>query len=131
MDETKSGVNETIRQICDLMISNEEDEYGPLRPTEIAYSTAIVVLGKASLDLTQMVNQRDGLFPFPRGAVTTDEWGGLRIEWVCGDAVVHLLVPAFVDGGPQVYHEVGKDSASGRKLADWLCELITKKTTWE
>ena len=110
-----AGFAGVLRQIGDLASGDETDEYGVLRPTPHALNTTIIVL----LGSLPHVNV------FPRGCVTTDEQGGLRIEWSDNDRAVHLVVPA-TDGGPSyIYHELGdtygtERSVTANVLARWL-----------
>ncbi len=125
-----SGFADIVREIGELASGDESDEYGVLRPSDYAYRTTMQLLkrsfsllstGKSRLEAQQCRR-------FPRGAVSTDEQGGLRIEWVEGDRAVHLVVPAEPGGQSYIYHEIGQDYAaekrvSGSALASWLARL--------
>jgi hypothetical protein len=58
------------------------------------------------------------------GCASTDSEGGVRIEWICPTASVHLIVPAKGDSVAYIYHEVGDDyateDATPGRLAYWL-----------
>ena len=63
----------------------------------------------------------------PAGCGSTDSEGGVRIEWVCPTASVHLVVPATSDRKAYIYHEVGDDyateDATPERLAYWLRQI--------
>jgi hypothetical protein len=124
-----SGFANVIRQIAGLISGDETDEYGVLRPTEHALRTTIEVLVGALLERTGNTPPHRQPGPFPRGSVTTDEQGGLRIEWSGDDRAVHLTVPAVQGGRSYIYHELGEVYAaerrvSGSVLAYWLQRMF-------
>ena len=117
-----SEFEETYRQIVQLMGGDEADEYGILKPTQFAFERVTEVLSRAY----STINQRG--HEFPRGSVTTDETGGIRIEWFGDDRAVRLAIPANKVGHEYIYHERGNSygtvDVTGRNLADWLQRLF-------
>jgi len=102
-------------------VEEPEDEYGILRPTDIAYERARSLLVDAAISAARCGRQ------IPYGCVSTDSEGGVRVEWVRPTASVHLVVPASSRRLPYIYHEVNDsyatDSASPKGLARWLQEI--------
>jgi hypothetical protein len=107
-----------IRELNELWIGPESDEYGTLRPTKYAFDEATRLLVDAAIVAAGEHRQ------IPRGCVSTDADGGVRIEWVRNDASVHLVVPSTGEAAPYIYHEVGSDygteDARDVRLAFWL-----------
>lgn len=60
----------------------------------------------------------------PSGCVTTDDRGGIRIEWFRPGVRVHLVIPESRQRPGYVYHqrgdEYGTEPASDHALAKWL-----------
>ena len=60
----------------------------------------------------------------PKGFVTTDPEGGVRIEWFRTDARVHLVIRAARERGGYIYHRsaagYGTVPATAYSLAKWL-----------
>ncbi len=60
----------------------------------------------------------------PKGCVSTDPEGGVRIEWFCTDARVHLVIRAAHGRGGYIYHRsaasYGTVPATAYSLARWL-----------
>jgi len=60
----------------------------------------------------------------PKGFVTTDPEGGVRIEWFRPDARVHLVIRAARERCGYIYHRnatgYGTESATAYSLAKWL-----------
>jgi hypothetical protein len=104
-------------QLSDLREESKKDDYGRLRPTDEAFDRSVHLLVRAAIEA----------YPqrlIPAGCVSTDSEGGVRIEWVCPTASVHLVVPATRDRAPYIYHEDGDDytteDATPERLAYWL-----------
>lgn len=120
-----SGFKDIYVQIGSLADGEEQDEYGVLRPTAYAQIKAQELLVEAlAAKLTDAMG-RGVKCVFPRGAVATDEKGGIRIEWADMDRAVHLIVPASEGGKAYIYHEKGDEYGtekrlSGGLLARWL-----------
>lgn len=117
-----SGYVRTMQQINDLAAGEESDEYGVLRPTKHARRITRKVLRVA---LEDALCRKPSLFP--RGAVTTDENGGLRIEWSDGDTAVCLVIPAQKGGQSYIYHEHGNAyGTTGRVTGSLLSSRLQK-----
>jgi hypothetical protein len=124
-----SGFADVLRQIGDLASGDELDEYGVLRPTQYALGNTIEVLVASFLERMEHAASGDEAYLFPRGCVTTDEQGGLRVEWSDDDRAVHLVVPAARGGRSYIYHELGElygaqERVSGSILAYWLKKVF-------
>lgn len=121
-----NGFSETIRQIAFVASGDESDEYGVLRPTPSAMKKTLEVLARALNAIIENSKSARKKFSFPRGSVTTDESGGIRIEWSRPAAAVHLVIAAEVKvGRSYIYHERGGEygadnTVTGGRLASWL-----------
>lgn len=124
-----SGFADVVRQIADLTTGDETDEYGVLRPTQYALGETFKVVVGSLVDRIYDAESHDQVYIYPRGCVTTDEQGGLRIEWSGDDRAVHLVIPAVREGRSYIYHELGDSygtdgRVSGGVLARWLQKLF-------
>ena len=110
-----------LGQLIDLRKEPKKDDYGRLRPTDDAFNRSFRLLAGAAIEAT-----RQGRV-IPAGCGSTDSEGGVRIEWVCPTASVHLVVPATSDRKAYIYHEVGDDyateDATAERLAYWLRQI--------
>lgn len=124
VEKQPDGFEATIHQIIELIAGDESDEYGILRPTQFSIERVTIVLSRAYT--TAMMRHPSG--GFPRGSVTTDEAGGIRIEWVADGGAVRLVIPSQEGGQEYIYYERGEDygtdKVSGRSLADRLQKLF-------
>lgn len=107
-----------LRELGELLsLPDEHDEYGVLRATRSAYESACCLLIDAAI--VAAPNRQ-----IPRGCVSTDSEGGLRVQWIRPNKSVHLVIPAQPDKESYIYHEVGLDygteRASAGRLAHWL-----------
>lgn len=101
---TMSGFCQTIEQIVNLILADKIDEFGTLRPTPYAVLKTLQVLCNAFKHRPV----------FPRGCVTSDEMGGLRIEWNNRTRIVRLIVAHCEGGRSYIYHErCGPDYSYG------------------
>lgn len=124
-----SGLSNIMRQIGDLSTADETDEFGILRPTFHALSTTLRVVVEASEAMIADADSDDVPCLFPRGSVTTDARGGLRIAWEGERRSVRLVVSAEESGKSYIYHEHGDQYGTsrrltGRMLACWLQGLF-------
>ena len=124
-----SAFSDILRQIDDLSSGDETDEYGVLRPTDHAIQSTKEVLFTALMAVLGQAARHRKASAFPRGCVTTDERGGLRIEWSEDGRAVHLVIPAEPGGRSYIYHELGEvygaeDRVAGSVLAYWLQKLF-------
>lgn len=120
------GIGQTLSQVIGLMSEEEQDEYGTLRPPDHTYNKTLEVLAEAfKSSLTP-----DATHGFPRGHVSTDAEGGIRINWVRNGRTVRLVVPSAEERGPYVYWELSTDdygmdeNVRGSRLAR-LIKLIS------
>ncbi|MBU4272740.1 MAG: hypothetical protein KKE86_01490 [Planctomycetes bacterium] len=111
-----------LRQLYELRNGPESDDYGRLQPTKHAFDKVIDLLIDAAIDAAPR--------KIPRGCVSTDSEGGVRIEWVRDTSSVHLVVPATNSSVSYVYHEVGNnyatEDATAEGLSHWL-KLIAEE----
>jgi len=101
-----------LRRIAGLVSLDETDDYGVLRPTKYAIRRTLKVLMQVYM-LGHV---------FPRENVTTDEKGGLRIEWPTENWAFCFVIPAKEGGQEYFYHEQG----GIRNIDDWLQNLEAK-----
>jgi hypothetical protein len=111
-------VSTLLKKLAELRCSEESDEYGALQTTELAYEIACRILIETSI-LAASQGRR-----IPRGAVSSDSEGGVRIQWIRENKTVHLGVPGQSEEDSYVYHEVNRDygvePATPSTLAEWL-----------
>lgn len=108
-----------LRELEELRTATpEKDEYGVLRATKHAYTTAADVLINAAIVAGLSGRQ------IPRGIVSTDSEGGIRIEWNRPHRSVRLIVPFSAERDGYVYHQEGSQygtaAAIPESLAQWL-----------
>lgn len=117
-DENLSAI---LRELAELQQEPVEDEHGLLRPTSFAFETTIRLLANAAI-----IAGREGR-SIPRGCVSTDSQGGVRVEWVRPANSVHLAVPATSNESGYIFHECGDryatESLTAENLALWLREI--------
>ena len=96
----------------------EADDYGALRATKFAYTTAADLLINAAI-----IAGLDGR-QIPRGVASTDSEGGVRIEWVRPNKNVHLAIPATPERDGYIFHQMGAECGTElptpELLAKWL-----------
>jgi hypothetical protein len=114
--ETHPAIGAIISDLAELIEENEEDDYGILRPTHYAVRTTSQLILNSGLQSRKRI---------PYAAVTSDDAGGVRIEWYWHNRELRLIVPASKDGQSYIYHE--GDGAhnidrrvSANTLARWL-----------
>lgn len=96
------GLLDIVSQIIDLAFSEDEP-----KPTQYARTRLRLLLYDVS---NQAVDE--GWSHFPRGAVTTDDQGGLRVEWNHDCMNIALVVGAKESDKSYVYF--GMDPLPGR-----------------
>jgi hypothetical protein len=112
------GITITLKRIVGLLESEEEDEYGILKPSDYAFKTIInLVLEAHSL----MGNS------FPKASASTDHEGGISLDWakVETDRQVSLFCPFSSEQKAYIYHQISDEYAvdydvSLPNLAHWL-----------
>jgi hypothetical protein len=102
--------------LVNLIEDNLEDNYGVLRPTRYAIRKLLPLLINAGLQARKRV---------PYGAATTDDEGGIRLEWHWRGREVRLVIPASSEGQHYIYHELGDEyglemHVNAVTLANWL-----------
>jgi len=117
-------LNDTIRQIRELIDGDYEDEIGILRPTQSAINRVVGLLIEACFAFIFEEPKRG--IVFPKALVAPDLEGGLRIEWTLKSATVTLVVPPHKDA-PKEYlckriAGISKleFNLSGSLVASWL-----------
>ena len=106
----------------ELVEGDLEDEYGILRPTRYAIRKVLELLVSAGLQTQRRV---------PYGAPSTDDEGGIRIEWHWRGRDLRLVIPASAEGQHYVYHELDDayglethiDATTLAKWLDWLTNV--------
>ena len=88
-------------------LQSEECDDGELAPTDWAISKAKDLLVDAAIELDLRYHR-----PVPRGHVSADSVGGIRIEWVQDDVNVHLVIPAnsTINKKFYIYHQHNDES---------------------
>lgn len=105
-----------LRQILDLANGEKMDDDGILAPTNHAMQQTTRLLIHASTIVWQHCLSTGRTFIFPRGFVSTDSEGGLRIEWTKGDASLRLVIAGSKAGKSYLYHEFGDKYGSERLI---------------
>jgi hypothetical protein len=106
-----SNFTSTVKSLLELLELPEEDDYGTLRPTDHAFKRAIELL----LNAYESLGER-----FPRGFASTDEEGGIRINWRerQKDCRLCLFCPANPEGKAYIYHQSGEEYASEESISE-------------
>lgn len=94
LENQASGFGLVHSRLLNLLLDDEEDEE-QVKPTGYAFNTALRLL----LETDQNIGT------LPKAAVTTDEDGGLRIQWHRPDRSVRLIIPAGSGGKHYIYYE--------------------------
>jgi hypothetical protein len=120
--ESKSyGATETLQRLLNV----NDDDYSSeeeIPPTAHAVKTASQLLREANRKIKTN---------FPCGSVSTDDVGGIRIQWQGQNREVRLIIAALPEGRSYIYHEQGDDYGKEREvtsenLAHWLDHLPDK-----
>ena len=116
-------------QIFDMANGAPTDDDGVLAPTKHSMTQTTSLLIQAS---TIVWRHTSGLaFTFPRGFVSTDSEGGLRIEWTKPGASLRLVIAANNHGKSYLYYEFGDKYGSERHvtaelLGRWLVRFLSE-----
>lgn len=95
----KPGFSRTLRSIDALVNDPEEDdEYGPARPTDFAYRSAISLMRRAASLLAL----------FPTGSACTDGVAGIRVTWRNRTREIRLVLAPTPQGRSYLYVQVGE-----------------------
>jgi len=105
-----------VRELVAVRNESEEDEYGPLRATEYAFSRAIEVVVEGYALLREELQTP---------LISTDSTGGIRLAWIRGNRQVRAVLPASGTDRRYLYHESPTEYAAvhdfdGYTLAKWL-----------
>src|SRR5207249_4621391 len=95
-----------LEQLDELMAAEESDEYGMLRPTKHSFDLALQLIIDTAVEIRRAARS------LPRGCVSTNSEGGIRVEWIRPAVSVHLVVPATRDHNAYIYHEAGDQYAT-------------------
>ena len=100
----------------DLLEEEETDDYGILRPTQLAFKSAM----RFVVEAYERLGDR-----FPKASTDADR--GIRLTWsrLAPDCEVRLVCPATGDQASYLYHELQDDYAVEREvtvlnLVQWL-----------
>jgi hypothetical protein len=128
----KSGIkflSAIIAEANDFLQHPFEDEDGHLVHTSPeAHAICCDLLVNAAI-LDFFHSSRDGSvrMAVPEAVVSSDERGGLRVEWVRDDANVHLVIPANV-AESYIYTEVGGEYKIEAAKAETLANSLRNIT---
>jgi hypothetical protein len=112
----KPGFRRTLRSLDALVNEPEEDdEFGPARPTDFAYRSAANLMRRAASLLAY----------FPAGTACTDSVAGIRLTWRQQTRQVRLVLAPVPLGRSYLYAQVGEqyqitEDISEDRLATWL-----------
>ena len=112
----KPGFRRTLRSLDALVNEpDEDDEFGPARPTDFAYRSAVNLMRRAASLLTF----------FPAGTACTDSVAGIRVTWRQQTRQVRLVLAPAPLGRSYLYAQAGEqyqitEDISEDRLATWL-----------
>lgn len=110
-------ISALLKELVELWNGPEEDDYGIARPTKSAFDETVTLL----VDTATVLGGRKQI---PRGCVSVDSVGGVRVEWVRDQCNVHLAVPASDETESYIFHEFNgnyaTEEATPEGLAEWL-----------
>ncbi|HEY3836896.1 MAG TPA: hypothetical protein VGL72_10010 [Bryobacteraceae bacterium] len=110
-----TGLEREIRQLLDL---EEDDEFGPVRPT----ADSVEVARKTLFQLAQA-----GIEIPPVRDAGTDHDGGLRLAWERGPKFLELVVPRSEPAGAYFYYSEGEHYSLERDLTPGaVCERFSR-----
>ena len=120
----ESPLTALLSDLRDLLKEENEDDYGILKPTPHAFTTALSLIMGVSMFIQAGC---------PFATVSTDSEVGIRIEWVKGKGEMRLIIPASSKKAPYIYYEFddkyGVDrNANAFKLTRWMNRLNTYGT---
>ena len=121
MIQNQSPLTVLLSDLRDLLKEENEDE----KPTYYAFTTALSLVMEASMFIYT------GL---PFAAISTDNEGGIRIEWIKERGEIRLVIPASSSNPPYIYYEFGDKygvdkNASAFKLIRWINRLNSYGTS--
>ena len=117
-----SGV---VAQLMELRQQGACDDYGASQLDEQVFNQARELLINAAIELVFCHRGAK----MPHGCASTDDEGGLRLEWFRDEASVHLVIPAPSSSLKRyIFHKIGTSQAieatvSPEVLARWLSQI--------
>lgn len=95
----KPGLRRTLCSV-DAVVNEpeEDDDYGPARPTDFAHRLAVDLIGRAASLLTS----------FPAGSACTDSVGGIRLTWHKQTRQIRLVLAPTPRGRSYLYAQAGE-----------------------
>lgn len=112
----KAGIKHLSAIIADaneLLQNPFEDEFGRLiHTTEFSHKFCCNILVEAAIaDALERSasGTNSSCVAIPAAVVSSDEQGGIRVEWVRDTASVHLVIPADERSERYIYVEVGEE----------------------
>lgn len=114
----EQGIKIVRDRLIELLQSEDEDEYGILKPTPHAFATAWKLVSDAS----ELMRKS-----FPKASASTDDKGGIRLTWtrLKPEIEVRLICPYEPSKKTYLYHETSEkhgtiDDVTALALASWL-----------
>ena len=112
------GITITLKRLVELLESEDEDDYGILKPSDYAFKTIINLV----LEAHSLIGNS-----FPRASASTDYQGGIRLDWTSleSEREVCLVCPFSPERPVYIYHQTSDDHAvedriSPSILVKWL-----------
>jgi len=110
-----------LSQLQELRFHADSESTGDVCASEYAFDTGVRVLRDAAAACARAGRS------IPRGRASTDDEGGIQVQWIRTSAGVNFVVPG-VDSRPgYIYHEVGDTYGTCPPTADnlsrWLSEI--------
>jgi len=93
-DENSVNLTHLMNGITELFNGPEEDEYGQLSPSSEGMLSAFVLFISVASEHNTII---------PKGHVTTDSGGDLRIRWKNEDRELRLILPYKAPDSPELY----------------------------
>jgi len=107
-----------VRELVAVRHESEEDEYGPLRATEYAFSRTVEGVAEC------YALMRDNL---STPLVSTDSSGGIRLTWIRGGRQVRAVFPGSPSDRRYLYHE---GPAGYGAIHDFDGNALAKQLNW-
>jgi hypothetical protein len=105
-----------LREITNLAFEDEQDEFGPIRPTYHAFKNCMRLV----LELAE-----SGRLSKPSD-ITTDHNGDIRVSWARGDREAELVCPS--EGPPYIYYS--SKETYGVPDGDLTIDTIIERVRW-
>lgn len=112
------GITITLKRLVELLESEDEDDYGILKPSDYAFKTVLNLISKAYSHMGSC---------FPKASASTDHEGGIRLAWTSlqPERTVRLFCPSSPERPVDIYHSTSdeyavEDVVSVSTLVQWL-----------